>query len=856
MRYWVYINDKVDGPHNEAELVTLPGFTPDTLICSEASASSGNQQWLKASSVFEFDQEAEEGGGLDSKTKEMLFAKLDALMDEFAELRTRLNDMQTRLELKIEQVPTAKLQTSANAHDILTSDAEPEAVLTQEEKTEGAEQGPAPTEDMIASAAFEATQQQSQEPAPAETMEPAKDDLIIRSAMDSMYNAQVASEAENTFQDLLTPVQAEQLSKEAENVVEEKIPAETTPTEEDAKKDALIKEITSPAQDDVIDQIIEEKAAAEQPAPKEEPAHNENIQTAAAAAMAGAAFGMATAEDTPAAAEPQEEPEGDLVDLTPQQEELPESDQPEELVPAAQETGSLEDLVPAQEPEAEPQEEQKEEDKKEETLDLGANLISEEDLHDAVTDISLDAPHVQEPVEEPAAEEQPLVNEFGQLDLTPIGEQNEPAEEEPAAEEPVEAPAEEEQPEVAEEPAAEEPVEAPAEEEQPEVAEEPVAEEPVEEPAEEEQPEVAEEPAAEEPVEEPAEEEQPEVAEEPAAEEPVEEPAEEEQPEVAEEPAEGEETQEGEEVDAGELTEIQLKEGSTYLISDFVPSAQVGEEAAPEVQPTATEDTSSQEVQDMLASFVQLHNDDEEDSEEDTQNTNAADAILDLDDPLKDRRGASYDIRTVPMVQDPTAGQRLNIEGFSEADDINAQHDVKTAQNNSGSLNKLVIGILVGLLLIAGIYFVLAFTNMLPAKLNVLGSKKEAPVAAAAATSAAMNELLPDTTTATAPAVNLPSEEEVVAKIQQYMLPNGKTLKEFIEQKHANMRAEAITWKASVAPAPAENEFSVMITVPPADAQSFKIPYRFTYNFVTNALTPTISDSKNLMAEARSGVAH
>ena len=217
-------------------------------------------------------------------------------------------------------------------------------------------------------------------------------------------------------------------------------------------------------------------------------------------------------------------------------------------------------------------------------------------------------------------------------------------------------------------------------------------------------------------------------------------------------------------MDAGELTEIQLKEGSTYLISDFVPSAQVGEEAAPEVQPTATEDTSSQEVQDMLASFVQLHNDDEEDSEEDTQNTNAADAILDLDDPLKDRRGASYDIRTVPMVQDPTAGQRLNIEGFSEADDINAQHDVKTAQNNSGSLNKLVIGILVGLLLIAGIYFVLAFTNMLPAKLNVLGSKKEAPVAAAAATSAAMNELLPDTTTATAPAVNLPSEEEVVAQ--------------------------------------------------------------------------------------------
>ena len=55
MRYWVYINDKVEGPYDENKLVTLNGFTPDTLICAENAASGGSQEWVKASSVFEFD---------------------------------------------------------------------------------------------------------------------------------------------------------------------------------------------------------------------------------------------------------------------------------------------------------------------------------------------------------------------------------------------------------------------------------------------------------------------------------------------------------------------------------------------------------------------------------------------------------------------------------------------------------------------------------------------------------------------------------------------------------------------------------------------------------------------------------
>ena len=56
MRYWVYINDKVDGPFDEIALADVAGFTPETLICAEEANGAGNQEWVKASSIFEFDE--------------------------------------------------------------------------------------------------------------------------------------------------------------------------------------------------------------------------------------------------------------------------------------------------------------------------------------------------------------------------------------------------------------------------------------------------------------------------------------------------------------------------------------------------------------------------------------------------------------------------------------------------------------------------------------------------------------------------------------------------------------------------------------------------------------------------------
>ena len=58
MRYWVYINDKVEGPYEEDKLAGLDGFTPETLICSEEIEEGGSQEWVKASNIFEFDEAA------------------------------------------------------------------------------------------------------------------------------------------------------------------------------------------------------------------------------------------------------------------------------------------------------------------------------------------------------------------------------------------------------------------------------------------------------------------------------------------------------------------------------------------------------------------------------------------------------------------------------------------------------------------------------------------------------------------------------------------------------------------------------------------------------------------------------
>ncbi len=52
-RYWVFQNNQVVGPHDAEELAQLPGYGPDTLVCSEGRKGTNMGDWQRASMMPE-----------------------------------------------------------------------------------------------------------------------------------------------------------------------------------------------------------------------------------------------------------------------------------------------------------------------------------------------------------------------------------------------------------------------------------------------------------------------------------------------------------------------------------------------------------------------------------------------------------------------------------------------------------------------------------------------------------------------------------------------------------------------------------------------------------------------------------
>lgn len=781
MKYWVYINDKVDGPYDGDSLVTLDGFTPDTLICSEADASSGKQSWAKASTIFDFEPTEEEQqknaaataaeaalGGLAANT---LLEKLNALTQELSNLQNKLDTMESNMEshinkaleeqrTQLESAFAARTAASSAAPKEMPAAAEPTPVPTEEPapQTEQPHEQPIAEEALGTDSDSESANKSSQE-----------EELVIRSALDSLYNTQSSEEQEekdeneDTFQDLLTPTQAKQLEKAAEQPAAEEPAPETN---EQAKND-LLDELTGPAQDDVLDQIIKEKQ-------EEEKGGVSPLAAAAIGAAAGAGIAaLATSgdkEETPLVKEtPLEQP---TVEETPLVEEMPatneekidlsdfESNMPEplQIAPDKENPDQLEDVLPAEQMpadipaqeqpaggqdipfaagslpgveevnlnEEEPQPVEEEVDDNENTLQElvpGAKmeppdgvLVTEQDLREAFTER---IPNMQEE----------LVMPFSDSELSAVGEE----ENKPALD----------------------------------FSNQSVSED-------------------------------------------------------------GNNPQ-----NANDLTEIELKEGATYLISDFVPPAQANQDRKGDEAPTATVEDKTAEIQDMLSSASA--------EEEKKKNADAMDIASALQQTTT-KRGASFDIKTVPMVPEPGQAERLHVEGLD--DGVNAQHDIKPADVKSSKPAKLVIGLLVGFLLLVILYALLAFMHLLPNSLNIFS--KSAPVETSIAATQ-MEEILPTQQTAEDENAALQS---VLEEVKNYTLPNGYTLQAFIEEKHPAVSPDLITWDISAAVEP--DTYAVLTKVPPENPQSFKMSYRFNYNAVTKTLDPTISDAKNLLDSASS----
>lgn len=736
MKYWVYINDKVDGPYDGEKLVTLDGFTPDTLICSEAEASSGKQAWTKASTIFDFEPTEEEQpasaavvGGIAANT---LLEKLNALTQELSNLQNKLDTMESNMESHINKAledQRAQLESAFAAKKASTPETPTPAVAS----TPSTQEQPAKTQQPQEHLSEEyplGTETEQESNSKSESGE----ELVIRSALDSLSNAQALEEQEerdekeDTFQDLLTPAQAKELAKTVETPVT---------AESEQKKNDLLDELAGPAQDDVLDQIIKEKQEEEK---------GSISPLAAAAVGAAAGVGIAALKASPE----KTSSVGENLDLSSMGTNAVE---PLQIAPDKQNPDHLENVLPADQMPADvlPQENNlgdrqsqenmtslpgvedftpPEQSEKEDVVDDNENtlqelvpgavmeppegvLVTEQDLREAFTeripngDAGLVAPFSDSEI--PTSEEKPSLDFSNQSISTP-GQDN---------------------------------------------------------------------------------------------------------------------------GNANELTEIELKEGATYLISDFVPPAQTDQGKNFDRTPAKKVEDTSSGIQDMLSSAS---------AEEEQKNNNNEMDIASALQQTTSKRGASFDIKTVPMVPEPGQSERLHMEGLD--DGVNAQHDIKPADAKSSKPVKMIMGLLVGLLLFIILYALLAFMHLLPNSMNFLS--KPASTEASVPT-AQMKEMLSAKASQTEQKGN-GSLEDVLEDVKNYVLPNGYTLQAFIEAKHPTISPDLITWDISEAVEP--DNYSVLAKVPPENPQSFKMSYRFNYNTVAKTLDPTISDAKNLLESA------
>lgn len=831
MRYWVYINDKVEGPYDEDRLAAVPGFTPDTLICSEEVEEGGGQEWIKASAVFAFDpvqtaasqpapaavQEAAQETAPQAQPSDGLS---QLLLEKLDRLTQQIETLQNKVDQVIASGAAAAVRPSADNQEPAQFTAQEEAqaktiTLTQADLTaQPPAQEPSAagepvveegiitnTESLMSQAETLVAQAQSTQEAPLNAL-PAEDvlgkdgdEVVLRSALDSLYQGSLKESEEikeSTFQELLTPKQSEDL----QNTLKHPLPANQE--EQAAGKEALLNELTAsqPVQDNIIDQVIEEKIAQEKPQTQEQPVqevqHPAGMQTAAqeaADAPASELPSMNTAAAEEPAPAPRQEPapadkpadtplaeDKQSLDLEGHEElsiaQTPDDTAPEKTVTDARMTQVVAKELQYNTPNGLPSVE-----------DAGAKPGAVQETQNAEETMQELVPGAK--IEKP--DNAPLITEE---DLRDAFTERAPVEEMTIAQEINAAEPEEAQPQAARE------QEAPAFEQ----AQEPLPE------------------------------------------------------------AQSYNN-------ANDLTEIELKEGSTYLISDFVPPAQANGNELPKelnalnkanVQADSGENKNKEAAQtaDIFEEVVpQVQKTQQQSTPENV--VPVPDVTLSkviLENTIKTKRGASLDIKTVPMVPDPAQSPRLDLSD-ADLEDFNAQHDVKSADvKPAGKSTKMLLGLLAALLIAAVIYVMLAFMEIIPPQFNLLKNSSRTQEIQHREQTEQMNEMLGQNAALPETAGQLTPEQEaaatkeaVITQVQNYVLPNGMTLKELIESRHPAM-VNMTEWDATTAVEP--DNYSVSVKMPPENPQSFRILYRFNYNTVTNELNPTLSESKNLLDSA------
>jgi len=817
MRYWVYINEKVTGPYEEDALADVKGFTPDTLICAEDVGPNGNQEWVKASSLFEFgDSQKTSTTGMyadnkntatstgrvvnaaDAQANQILLNKIDQLTLEIKSMKTKLEEAVAAANAAQK---AAEQRIEALNRNIPREDVLPETPSNDDALVTNTESLLNHADQLIAQANEQEKHPESDGAAPQTAEKSGEEEAVLRSALDSLYNAslptQTEEEKDTTFQDLLSPfktaavgaavgaaatVAASQLSDSKEKT-EESNSQEVEPVEEPvAEQPAESPEETEQKEPVVEEALSEQKTepVEEQPEPAPEP----------------------IAEPTPEpelTPEPVAEPVQEQVELTEEKKEEFINQFSSPVQPQGQ------DFIAQALAEVERQKQQE---------------AAQKDQKDPFQSNQQPAPFADSDAPSLDLDEQPQLN-IAQSDeeTTPSSEQEQPK--------PFDVPQMPTDPQLQ--------AMNPDDELKPEDQEytkqtikELVPGKKLE-----------------------AEQESDGLISQEDLDEAFEEHSVEPDVPTSETSETAENKDNGAFYQPKDMTEVQLDKGSTYLISDFIPPADMNQDKSE----SASADKSSNGKQaskqnEATASIVEMVPSAASAVAPTIQTTDAFTiSKISLENTIKAKRGATMDIKTVPMVQEPSDSNRLDLT--ESGLDMNAQHDLQVADYPTGGskITKLVISVLVSIVFIGLIYLMLAYLELMPNQLNVLKSKQNV---AADVQNNSINEMLPSDEDMQQESVDGEDAESAISEenellltqVKNYALTNGDTLESFINSRYPE-QADMIEWSLTTAVEP--DNYSVLIKIPPENPQSFKISYRFNYNAVTNELEPTTSDSKNLL---------
>lgn len=274
----------------------------------------------------------------------------------------------------------------------------------------------------------------------------------------------------------------------------------------------------------------------------------------------------------------------------------------------------------------------------------------------------------------------------------------------------------------------------------------------------------------------------------------------------------------------GEVQEVSLDE-ATSLISDFIPPNSAGG-AAPAVKEIKGETSASSQpggMEEGLPPHV-------------------------ITAPLVKRVKPS-DIKTSPLLarsDRPLSVTEELIGGSNAAGPMDMVQEGNFEDDGYGEKKsplKKIFALIIVLFIVAAAYLGAVFMKMLPDTFGLFNKNISAPVTAAPTPVQGNASGVPS-----APVMTPESEADfALESAKDYVLPSGATLLELISARHP-MVSDLVSWSVEKVPSAGNGTlFSITAAVPPEREGMLANYYRFDYDVAADTLTPTTTESRNIL---------